>query len=192
MDAGDVVPRGGCGSRVGGADDHHDRGLLSLDKGVVGVSEVQLPPPPLLEALDEGDRGRGVLDGHVALGAAVALRWERRIRRHRAAAHVRPRQHEAGIVDQAPDDGHGTGRWGARAARGVHRHESRDPSVGALDTNARLLPRIRVVVGRRMNRPHADERLVGLGVGVWVWKPVPGLGLTEIASSLGWAGVRGV
>eukprot|EP00321_Phaeocystis_globosa_P013369 CAMPEP_0118818282 /NCGR_PEP_ID=MMETSP1162-20130426/6045_1 /TAXON_ID=33656 /ORGANISM="Phaeocystis Sp, Strain CCMP2710" /LENGTH=189 /DNA_ID=CAMNT_0006748471 /DNA_START=11 /DNA_END=580 /DNA_ORIENTATION=- len=111
--AGDVVPRGGCGTCVGGADDHHDRGLLSQDKPVLGVSEVQLPPRSLLEALDEGDRGRGVLDGHVALGAAVALRWERRIRRHRAAAHVRPRQHEAVIVDQAPDDGHGTGRWGA-------------------------------------------------------------------------------
>ena len=43
-----------------------------------------------------------------------------------------------------------------------------------------------------MNRPQADDRLVlGLGLG-WGWGPVPGLGLTGIASSLGWAGVRGV
>eukprot|EP00964_Phaeocystis_antarctica_P091243 scaffold58485_cov69-Phaeocystis_antarctica.AAC.2 len=70
-----VVPRVGCSHRVGGADDHHDRGLLPLDEAVIRVSEVQLPPP-LREALDERDRGSGVLDSHVALVSAVALRWE--------------------------------------------------------------------------------------------------------------------
>eukprot|EP00964_Phaeocystis_antarctica_P001950 scaffold1013_cov74-Phaeocystis_antarctica.AAC.3 len=102
-----VVPRVGCSSRIGGADDHHDRGLLPLDDGVIGVSEAQLPPPLLREALDERNRGCGVLDSHVALASSVALRWERGIRQHRAAAHVRPRQHEV-VVHEAPDDGHGT------------------------------------------------------------------------------------
>ena len=102
-----VVPRVGCSGRIGGADDHHDRGLLPLDEGVIGVSEVQLPLPLLREALDERNRGCGVLDSHVALASSVALRWERGIRQHRAAAHVRPGQHEA-VVDEAPDDGHGT------------------------------------------------------------------------------------
>eukprot|EP00964_Phaeocystis_antarctica_P030106 scaffold16966_cov53-Phaeocystis_antarctica.AAC.2 len=101
-----VVPRGGCSSRVGGAYDHHDRGLLPLDEGVIRVSEVQLPPPLVREDLDERYRGSGVLDSHVALVSTVALRWERGMRQHRAAAHVRPGQHEA-VVDEAPDDGHG-------------------------------------------------------------------------------------
>eukprot|EP00964_Phaeocystis_antarctica_P016883 scaffold9300_cov59-Phaeocystis_antarctica.AAC.2 len=101
-----VVPRVCWRSRVRVADDHHDRGLLPLDEGVIRVSEVQLPPPLQREALAERDRGSGVLDSHVALVSAVALRWERGIRQHRAAAHVRPGQHEA-VVDEAPDDGHG-------------------------------------------------------------------------------------
>eukprot|EP00964_Phaeocystis_antarctica_P020510 scaffold11344_cov56-Phaeocystis_antarctica.AAC.1 len=74
-----VVPRVGCSGRIGGADDHHDRGLLPLDEGVIGVSEVQLPLPLLREALDERNRGCGVLDSHVALTSPIALRWERGI-----------------------------------------------------------------------------------------------------------------
>eukprot|EP00964_Phaeocystis_antarctica_P069154 scaffold41946_cov62-Phaeocystis_antarctica.AAC.1 len=62
-----VVPRGGC--------------------SIIRVSEVELPPPLLREALDERDRGSGVLDSHVALVSTVALRWERGMRQHRAAAH---------------------------------------------------------------------------------------------------------
>ena len=120
----------------------------------------------LREALDERNRGCGVLDSHVALVSPVALRWERGTSR-RAAAHVGPGQHEA-VVDEAPDDGHGRSGWGARAARGVHRHESRQPGVGALDPNARLLPGLRVAFGHRQNHRHAHERLVRVGVRVRV------------------------
>ena len=40
----------------------------------------------------------------------------------------------------------------------MHRHESRQPGVGALDPNARLLPSLRVAFGQRLDRPHANER----------------------------------
>eukprot|EP00964_Phaeocystis_antarctica_P010871 scaffold5979_cov69-Phaeocystis_antarctica.AAC.2 len=95
--------RGRRGRRV------HNRDRLSLDFAI--ISEVQLPPSLLREALDERNRGCGVLDSHVALASPVTLRWERGTSR-RAAAHVRPGQHEA-VVDEAPNDGHGTSSGGA-------------------------------------------------------------------------------
>ena len=69
--------------------------------------------PLLSEAVSRNDFATAVssTSQHVALAGSVALRWERGIR-HRAAAHARPGEHEA-VVDEAPDDGHGTSSWSA-------------------------------------------------------------------------------